>query len=144
MIYIGSDHGGFELKEFLKNNLSDFAIEDLGTNNLDSVNYPDYAEVVAKKVLSDQSSFGILICGTGIGMSIAANKIDGIRAALATNEFMAQMAKEHNNANILVLAGRVLKNEEALLMVKKFINSTFMGGRHKTRLDLIEKLEKKR
>jgi ribose 5-phosphate isomerase B len=143
MIVIGSDHGGLEMKEALKSVLVSrkMALEDLGTNNGDSVDYPDFAEKVAGTVSRGDAELGILICGTGIGMSIVANKFPGVRAALATDEFMAQMAKEHNNANILVLGGRVLSIELATRMVNVWLDTAYEGGRHQLRLDKISRLE---
>src|SRR5512145_2878951 len=110
MFIIASDHGGLELKEAVKGFLKGrgIAVRDLGTLNADSVDYPDFGEKAARAVARGEAEKGILICGTGIGMSIVANKFPGVRAALITDEFMARMAKEHNNANILVLGGRVL------------------------------------
>jgi ribose 5-phosphate isomerase B len=143
MIVIGSDHGGLELKEEIKALLAERGIEcqDLGTNNGDSVDYPDYGQQVARRVSEGRAEKGILVCGTGIGMSIVANKFPGIRAALATDVFMATMAKEHNNANILVLGGRVLQNDVARQMVAAWLDTEFAGGRHQGRLDKISALE---
>jgi ribose 5-phosphate isomerase B len=143
MIVVGSDHGGLELKEALKAVLSsrNIALEDLGTNNSDSVDYPDFAEKVAGAVSRGDAELGILVCGTGIGMSIVANKFLGVRAALVTDEFMAQMAKEHNNANILVLGGRVLSIELATRMVNVWLDTAYEGGRHQLRLDKISRVE---
>lgn len=143
MIVLGSDHGGLEMKEALKAVLSErkMDLQDLGTQNGDSVDYPDFAEKVAGAVSRGDAELGILVCGTGIGMSIVANKFPGVRAALATDEFMAQMAKEHNNANILVLGGRVLSIELASRMVNVWLDTAYEGGRHQLRLDKISKLE---
>lgn len=143
MIVLGSDHGGLEMKEALKEMLSgrNLVLEDLGTENGDSVDYPDFAEKVAGAVSRGDAELGVLVCGTGIGMSIVANKFPGVRAALATDEFMAQMAKEHNNANILVLGGRVLSIELAVKMVNVWLDSAYEGGRHQLRLDKITKVE---
>jgi ribose 5-phosphate isomerase B len=144
MIVIGSDHGGFELKEAIKALLQarSIAVMDLGTNNgNDSVDYPDFGESVARKVSRGEVEKGILVCGTGIGMSIVANKFPGVRAALATDTFMAKMAKQHNDANILVLGGRVLEENEACEMVATWLDSSFEGGRHQARLDKISALE---
>jgi ribose 5-phosphate isomerase B len=143
MLAIGSDHGGLELKEAVKKVLASRGIHvnDFGTGNSDSVDYPDFAEKVAGAVSSGSDELGILVCGTGIGMSIVANKFPGVRAALATDEFMAQMAKEHNNANILVLGGRVLDEEMAIKMVNVWLDSDYEGGRHQRRLDKIAKVE---
>ena len=145
MIALGSDHGGLELKEAIKDLLSARGIpfEDCGTDNGDSVDYPDFGEKVACKVAGGQVDKGILVCGTGIGMSIVANKFPGVRAALVTDPFMARMAKEHNNANILVLGGRVLAKEDARAMVATWLDAAFEGGRHQARLDKIGLLEEK-
>ena len=143
MIVIGSDHGGLELKEAVKAVLASrgMAVADFGTDNSESVDYPDFAEKVASAVSRGEMDLGILICGTGIGMSIVANKFPGVRAALATDEFMAQMAREHNNANILVLGGRVLSVDKATKMVNVWLDSSYEGGRHQRRLDKIAQLE---
>ena len=143
MILLGSDHGGLELKEAVKALLQQRGIsfEDCGTDNGNSVDYPDFGVKVAGRVSKDPSTLGILVCGTGIGMSIVANKFPHVRAALATDTFMARMAKEHNNANILVLGGRVLSNELAAEMVATWLDAQFEGGRHQNRLDKIAKVE---
>jgi ribose 5-phosphate isomerase B len=149
MIVIGSDHGGLELKEVIKAALISrgMDVSDCGTDNSESVDYPDFAEKVAGAVSRSEADprsgtdRGILICGTGIGMSIVANKFPGVRAALVTDEFMAQMAKEHNNANILVLGGRVLAAEMAVKMVNTWLDAAYENGRHQRRLDKISQLE---
>jgi ribose 5-phosphate isomerase B len=143
MLVIGSDHGGLELKEAVKAALAlrGLVVEDYGTANSESVDYPDFAERVAGAVSRGEAALGILVCGTGIGMSIVANKFPGVRAALATDEFMAQMAKEHNNANILVLGGRILSVALATKMVNVWLDTAYEGGRHQQRLDKIAKLE---
>jgi ribose 5-phosphate isomerase B len=145
MIIIGSDHGGLALKTALNSYLNrrGFQVTDAGTNSDDSVDYPDFGQKVAETVIAGEAELGILICGTGIGMSIAANKIPGIRAALVTDVFMARMAKEHNNANVLVLGGRVLDEQKACDLVGAWLDATFEGGRHQMRLDKITALEKK-
>ena len=139
VIVVGSDHGGLALKDTIKALLTarGAAFEDLGTVNGESVDYPDFGIKVARKVSSGESDLGILICGTGIGMSIIANKFPHVRAALVTDTFMARMAKEHNNANILVLGGRVLNEEQACAVVAAWLDATFEGGRHQSRLDKI-------
>lgn len=144
MIVLGSDHGGLALKEAVKELLAerDIPFEDCGTDNGDSVDYPDFGEKVARKVSSGEAEKGVLFCGTGIGMSIVANKFPHVRAALVTNAFMARMAKEHNNANILVLGGRVLDEDKAKKMVAEWLDASFEGGRHQGRLDKIEVLER--
>jgi ribose 5-phosphate isomerase B len=145
MFIIASDHGGLELKDAIKSFLEDRRIEvrDLGTMNSDSVDYPDFAEKLAVALTRGEAENGILICGTGIGMSIAANKFPGIRAALITDEFTARMSKEHNNANVIVMGGRVLKPEQACAMVQTWLETAFEGGRHQGRLDKISQIEQK-
>lgn len=143
MIVLGSDHGGLELKEEIKLLLTELGVEceDLGTNGSSSVDYPEYGEKVARRVSEGSAEKGILVCGTGIGMSIVANKLPGVRAALVTDSFMARMAKEHNNANVLVLGGRVLAIPQAKEMVRVWLEAAFEGGRHQGRLDKIAALE---
>jgi ribose 5-phosphate isomerase B len=144
MIVLGSDHGGFELKEAVKALLAErgITVADLGTDNGNSVDYPDFGERVARRVSNGEAEKGILVCGTGIGMSIVANKFPGVRAALAADSYMAKMAKQHNNANILVLGGRVIDAAEAREMVAAWLDTAFEGGRHQDRLDKISALEK--
>jgi ribose 5-phosphate isomerase B len=143
MLVIASDHGGLELKQVLIDFLMSrsLAVQDLGTNHSESVDYPDFGEKVARAVSSGKAEAGILICGTGIGMSIVANKFPRVRAALVTDKFMAQMAREHNNANILVLGGRVLDVQNATEMVATWLDSPYEAGRHQRRLDKIAQLE---
>ena len=143
MIVIASDHGGLELKEEIKGLLQERGLpcEDLGTCDGASVDYPDFGQLVARRVSQGSAQKGILVCGTGIGMSIVANKFPGVRAALATDVFMATMAKEHNNANILVLGGRVIDAAAARAMVAAWLETEFAGGRHQARLDKIAALE---
>jgi ribose 5-phosphate isomerase B len=143
MIAIASDHGGLDLKNAIVASLREQQIEctDLGTDDTASVDYPDFAEKVATAVASGVAKAGILVCGTGIGMSISANKIPGIRAALVHDEFTAQMAAEHNDANILVLGGRVLSTEKGLRLVNIWLTARYEGGRHQQRLDKIAALE---
>jgi ribose 5-phosphate isomerase B len=145
MIVIGSDHGGLNLKTALNSYLTrrGFQVSDVGTDNDASVDYPDFGRKVAETVIAGQAELGVLICGTGIGMSIVANKIPGIRAALVTDVFMARMAREHNNANILVLGGRVLDEQKACDLVGAWLDATFEGGRHQGRIDKITALEQK-
>jgi ribose 5-phosphate isomerase B len=145
-IALGSDHGGYSLKQSLIPFLQerDIQVADAGTNNSeDSVDYPDFAERVALLVSHGEADSGILVCGTGIGISIAANKFPGIRAALVTDVFMARMAREHNNANVLVLGGRVLDEQKARDLVGAWLDAAFEGGRHQGRLDKIAEIEKK-
>lgn len=143
-IVIGSDHGGYRLKSFLVHalTLKGHEVEDLGTNTPDhAVDYPDFAAAVARKVIVEPEAVGIVICGTGIGASIAANKIAGIRCALVHDGYTARMAKEHNNANVLALGGRTTAEEIALDCVETWLNATYQGGRHQPRLDKIAALE---
>ena len=136
-IYLSSDHGGFNLKEQLFDYLcrKNFNAHNLGTNSLDSVDYPDYSRLVVNKIKSQPNAIGILICGTGIGMSISANRHDQIRAALCTDIKMAKLSRQHNNANVLVLGGRIIKHNIALNCVDKFLSTEFEGGRHIKRID---------
>ncbi len=145
MIVIGSDHGGLSLKTALKSYLTrrNIVVSDAGTETDASVDYPDFGLKVAEQVAAGSFDLGILICGTGIGMSITANKVPGIRAALVTDVFMARMAREHNNANVLVLGGRVLDEQKACDLVGAWLDATFEGGRHQGRLDKITDIEKK-
>ena len=144
MFVIASDHGGLELKEAIKATLTarGTQVEDLGTITSDSVDYPDFGEKVARAVSTGKAEQGILICGTGIGMSIVANKFPGVRAALVTDEFTAQMSREHNDANVLVMGGRVLTSEQASKMVEVWLDTSYEGGRHQRRLDKIAEIEK--
>ena len=144
-IAIGSDHGGVELKEEIKNFLlkEGYEVKDFGTNSNNSCDYPDYALPVAEAVVAKEYDFGILICGTGIGIGIAANKVPGIRAALCSDTFSAHATREHNNANILTLGQRVVGPGLALDIVKTFLNTEFEGGRHQDRINKISEIEKK-
>ena len=144
MIGIGCDHGGYELKEFIKKLLEERNIEvkDFGIHDTNSVDYPDIAKPVCESVVSGESECGILVCGTGIGMSIAANKIKGIRAAHVTDSYSARMTKEHNNANVICLGARITGMEIAKDIVNAYLDAEFAGGRHQTRVDKIMELEK--
>ena len=144
-IAIASDHAGREMKEDLKEFLEsiDVDVVDMGVNDDKSVDYPDYGIPLAEKVSKGEVPRGVLVCGTGIGMSILANKFKGVRAALVSDVFTARMAKEHNNANILVIGGRIVGKGLAREMLKTWIDARFEGGRHQTRLDKITELEKK-
>lgn len=139
-VALGSDHGGFELKEILKQHLKQRGIQvsDLGTHSKDSTDYPDYAQAVAHRVAEHQSEYGLLVCTTGIGMSIAANKIPGIRAALAHDEHTAGMARRHNNANVLCLGAEDMDEDAARGIVDAFLNAQFEGGRHERRVSKFE------
>ncbi len=138
-ISIGSDHGGYELKELIISFLQqpNHEVVDMGCFTNASVDYPDFAEKVCQSVRAGESEQGILICGTGIGMSIAANRYRDIRAALCHEAFTARMSREHNNANILCLGARVIGIEIALDIVRTWINTEFSGGRHQRRLDML-------
>ena len=142
----GADHGGFSLKETIKQHLEEQGHEilDLGTYDTASCHYPVYAEKVARAVAAGQAERGILVCGTGIGMSIAANKIPGIRAAAVSDCFTAQATREHNDANILCLGERTVGPGLAMRIVDTYLAAQFQGGRHQTRLDMIAALEKDR
>jgi ribose 5-phosphate isomerase B len=144
-IAIGADHGGFVLKNEIIQHLEASHIEiiDCGTYNCKSVDYPDYAVATAEKVTSGQADFGIVICGTGIGISISANKVNGIRCALCTDTYMARMARQHNDSNMLALGGRVLGGGLAGDIVDTFLSSGFeTGGRHQTRVGKIMDIER--
>ena len=140
-IAIASDHGGFELKNKIIAYFKSLNFLDFGTNSADSVDYPDYAKKVSKAILSNQADLGILICGTGIGISIAANRFHGIRAALLYSDEVAKLAKQHNNANILVFGGRTMNADDVIRRIELFLNENFEGGRHQKRLDKIEQTE---
>lgn len=143
-IVIASDQGGFELKGEIKTFLKDMGVSftDLGIANGESVDYPDFGMALAERVSSGEFERGILLCGTGIGMSIVANKFPKIRAALVWDTFTARMAKEHNDANILVIGGRTTEKGLAKEMVKVWLDAKFEGGRHQRRLDKIRDIEK--
>jgi ribose 5-phosphate isomerase B len=144
-LFIGSDHAGYELKERIRVALAGAGYEvlDYGTSTTESCDYPLIGVKVAESVAADPSTLGILICGTGVGMCIVANKVPGIRAALAYNNYVAQYSREHNNANILVLPGRVVGTDMALAMVRAWLGARFAGGRHQRRLGQIQEIEKK-
>lgn len=143
-IGIGCDHGGFDMKEELKKRLeaAGHTVVDKGIESLSEVDYPDVAEAVAAGVTAGEYGCGILVCGTGIGMSIAANKVRGIRAALITDTFSARMAREHNNANIVTLGARTVGIELAWEMVNAYLGAEFLGGKHQIRVEKIMGLEK--
>lgn len=140
---IASDHGGYSLKKAVTKYLSSKKIDyvDLGVNSEGSVDYPDFASEVARRVSEGEVEAGILICGTGIGMAITANKFKGVRAAVITDEYTARMSKEHNNANVIALGGRILNEEQAKELVHVWLTSSFQGGRHDRRLKKIAEIE---
>ena len=136
-IFLSSDHGGFELKTSVINFLKEgnYDVEDLGCFSLESVDYPDYANLIAKSIKNNINSFGILFCGTGIGVSIAANRHSHIRAALCTSVEMASKSRKHNDANVLALGGRILNNLVIKDIVFQFLNTDFEEGRHRLRVN---------
>jgi len=136
-IAIGADHAGFEYKSMLIDFLKDYSIKDFGTYSADSVDYPDFAHPVASAVENAEFTIGILICGSANGVAITANKHQGIRAAICWNEELAELARTHNNANILCIPARFTTQEEAKNICMKFINSEFEGGRHSNRVGKI-------
>lgn len=143
-IAIAADHGGFELKDSMVEYIKSLGNEviDLGTNSADSVDYPDYAKKVCEEIQQGNSDLGILICGTGIGMSLAANKFEGIRAACVSDVYSAKMSRNHNNANVLCIGARVIGDEVAKLIIKTFLENEFEAGRHQRRVDKIMAIEK--
>ncbi|AHB35892.1 ribose 5-phosphate isomerase B [Spiroplasma apis] len=136
-IYIGNDHAAVEMKNAIVDHLekNNIQVENIGTDSNEAVDYPDYGKKVASLVVNDDSSLGIVICGSGIGISIAANKIDGARAALCYEEETTILARQHNNANILALGARISTVEKAISLVDLFINTKFEGGRHQKRVE---------
>ncbi len=143
MIAIGCDHGGINLKnaviEYMKENGVEYT--DYGCYTTDSVDYPVYAYQVAKNVADGNAELGIICCGTGIGVSMAANKVKGIRAAVCTDEFCAEMTRRHNNANVICMGGRVISEEKAVKLASIFLNTPFDGGRHEKRVNMITDIE---
>ena len=142
-VFLGCDHGGLNIKnaiiEYLKEN--NFEYTDFGCYTEESVDYPEYGYKVAKAVTENADSLGILCCGTGIGISMAANKVKGVRAAVCTNEFMAEMTRRHNNSNIIALGGRVIDELTAVKLADIFLNTEFEGDRHTRRVDMITAIE---
>lgn len=142
-VAVGCDHGGFVLKDAVISTLEELGAQvvDFGTYSTESVDYPVYGKKVADAVASGECDLGVVMCGTSIGISIAANKVKGIRAAVVTNEFMAEMTRRHNNANVIALGGRVITPEEAKVLVKAWYTAQFEGGRHQKRIDMITEIE---
>ena len=138
-IALACDHGGYELKELIAGYLMGmgYEIEDLGTNSSESVDYPEYGHKCGEYVADGKADFGIVCCGTGIGISIAANKVKGVRCGLCTSVEMAKLTRKHNDANMLALGGRILSTEEAFMIVEAFLNTEFEGGRHQRRVDML-------
>lgn len=139
-IVVASDHAGFELKEKVKTHLErrGLAVEDIGTHSLDSVDYPEFAHRLAEEVASGRFPRGVVVCGAGIGVSIAANRHRGVRAAVAYDENTARLSREHNDANVLALGGRTLDHDEALRILDVWLDAPFAGGRHARRVDEID------
>ena len=142
LIAIASDNGGFELKETIRKHLAQRGekVVDLGTSSTESVDYPIFGKACAEAVASGKAERGIVVCGTGIGISIAANKVKGIRCGLCTSVEMAQLTRQHNNANMLALGGRTTEPELALQIVDAFLDTDFEGGRHKRRTDMLDNM----
>jgi ribose 5-phosphate isomerase B len=143
-VALGADHAGYQLKDQIKLHLQQQGIDvrDEGTSSAESVDYPDYARAVAHDVSGRRADLGILVCGSGIGMAITANKVDGIRAANVSTEYEAQMSREHNNANVLALGARIINPDEAFRIVNKWLTTPFAGGRHERRVEKIMAIEK--
>ena len=142
-IALGSDHAGFLVKEVIRKYLeaAGYAVDDQGTSSEESVDYPDFGKAVGERVASKQADLGIAVCGSGIGISIAANKVPGIRAALAHDVNTARLAREHNDANVLALGGRIVTESAAVEMVQTFLTTSYLGGRHQRRVDKITQIE---
>ncbi len=145
-IALGADHAGFHAKEIIKDYLrrGGYDVEDLGTQSEESVDYPDFARGVAERVAAGRAENGILVCGTGIGMAITANKVPGVRAATVHDAQTARLARAHNNANVLTLGARVVSDEAAIEIVQEFLATPFAGGRHQRRVDKIAALDAER
>ncbi|MBQ0079657.1 MAG: ribose 5-phosphate isomerase B [Eubacterium sp.] len=141
-IAVASDHGGYQLKEVVKKYLEsrDIEVIDLGTNSEESVDYPKFGQACGEAVVSGQADRGIVCCGTGIGISIAANKVQGVRCGLCTSVEMAELTRKHNNANILAMGGRTTSDELALEITAAFLDTEFEGGRHKRRTDMLDNM----
>ena len=141
-IAVASVHGGFALKEKVKEHLVQrgFEVDDLGTHSEESVDYPVYGKACGEAVASGKADLGVVVCGTGIGISIAANKVKGIRCGLCTSVEMAHLTKQHNNANILALGGRTTEPELALKIVDEWLDTEFEGGRHQRRVDMLDQM----
>ncbi len=142
-IAIGADHAGFEQKELLKKYLVEqgFTVHDKGCFSEDRVDYPDFAKTVSEAVAAGEADYGVLVCGTGIGMAMAANKVNGIRAANVVSPEFAQLAREHNNANVVTVSGRFVSLETNKAILDAFLNTEFAGGRHECRVSKIMELE---
>ena len=145
-IALGAAHAGFRAKETIKKYLegAGYGVDDVGTHSEESVDYPDFARAVAERVASGKDPLGIVVCATGIGVAIVANKVVGIRAALAHDSLTARRAREHNDANVLALGGKVVGDDEAIAIVQEFLSAQFSGGRHQRRIDKITQMDQAR
>ena len=145
-IALGADHAGFRAKETIKKYLegAGYGVDDVGTWSEESVDYPDFARAVGERVAAGKDPLGILVCATGIGVSIAANKVEGIRAAVAHDSLTARRARKHNDANVLTLGGKIVGEDEAIAIVQEFLNAQFAGGRHQRRIDKIGEMDRAR
>ena len=144
-IAMGNDHSAIELKNIIKEFVESkgYEVIDLGTNSTESCDYPVYGEKAAKMVVSGEADCGILICGTGIGISLSANKVNGIRACVCSEPYSARLSKQHNNTNILAFGARVIGIELAKMIVDEWLNASFEGGRHQRRIDMLNEIEKR-
>ncbi len=144
-IAIGADHAGFELKEKVREYLASrgYEVQDHGTSSTDPVDYPDFAERVASQVAAKQATYGVLVCGTGLGMELAANKVPGVRATPCNDTLSARLAREHNNANVLTMGGRLIDEAEARKIVDTWLATPFAGGRHERRVEKIAGIDQK-
>ena len=142
IIAVASDHGGYDLKRKVVEHLTERGIQvvDLGTDTKESVDYPVFGKACGEAVVSGKADLGMVFCGTGIGISIATNKVKGVRCALCTSEEMAALAKQHNNANVLALGGRILTNEQAIAITDAWLDAEFEGGRHQRRTDMLDEM----
>lgn len=139
-IAIASDHAGLEMKDFIGTILKEKGIDvlDLGTNSAESIDYPVFADKLAEVILNNKAELGVLVCGTGIGISIRANRHKGIRAAVLYSDEVAEMVKKHNNANVIVFGGRTMNKEDVVKRIDIFLNTQFEGGRHQKRIDMLD------
>ncbi|MCI5822732.1 MAG: ribose 5-phosphate isomerase B [Lachnospiraceae bacterium] len=144
-IAIGNDHAAVELKQEMKEYLESkgHQVVDLGVNSTESCNYPEYGEAVGRAVVAGDVDCGVLICGTGVGISIAANKVKGVRAAVCSEPVTARLVKEHNNANIIAFGARIVGSETAKAILDAYLGAEFLGGRHQTRIDMIHEIEER-
>ena len=142
-IALAADHGGFELKEAVKAHLKELGLEyiDFGTHSTDSVDYPDMAVPACDAVVSGECSKALLFCGTGVGISMAANKVKGVRACVCSEPYSARMSKQHNNSNIIAFGARVIGVETAKMIVDEWLNAKYEGGRHQVRVDMLAEIE---